>query len=99
MTRLLALWQKEWLALSRDILGLAVLFVMAAAFIVVMSLALSDVFREGGGRGAEFALAAARMIRGRDPLAPPALAERLRALAAEEKRFFRDLDDAKRAWA
>ena len=52
-----------------------------------------------GDRWREFALAAARMIRGRDPLAPPALAERLRALAAEEKRFFRDLDDAKRAWA
>jgi uncharacterized protein DUF4872/butirosin biosynthesis protein H-like len=54
---------------------------------------------EIGDRWREFALAAARMIRGRDPLAPPALAERLRALAAAEKRFFRDLDDAKRAWA
>ena len=59
MSRLLALWQKEWLALSRDVLGLAVLFVMPAAFIVVMSLALSDVFREGGGRGAEFAVLSA----------------------------------------
>ena len=59
MSRLAALWQKEWLALSRDVLGLAVLFVMPAAFIVVMSLALSDVFREGGGRGAEFAVLSA----------------------------------------
>jgi len=61
--------------------------------------ALAGRLVEIGDRWREFALAAARMIRGRDPLAPPALAERLRALAAEEKRFFRDLDDAKRAWA
>jgi hypothetical protein len=52
-----------------------------------------------GDRWREFALAAARMIRGRDPLAPPALAERLRALAADEKRFFQDLHGAQRAWA
>lgn len=52
-----------------------------------------------GDRWREFALAAARMIRGRDALAPPALAERLRALAADEKKFFQDLDAAKRAWA
>ena len=61
--------------------------------------ALASRLVEIGDRWREFALAAARMIRGRDALAPPALAERLRALAAEEKRFFRDLDDAKRAWA
>lgn len=54
---------------------------------------------EIGDRWREFALAAARMIRGRDPLAPPALAERLRALAAQEELFFRDLDRARRAWA
>jgi hypothetical protein len=54
---------------------------------------------ETGDRWREFALAAARMIRGRDPLAPPALAERLRAIAAEERRFFQDLDRAQRAWA
>lgn len=60
MGRLLAFWQKEWLALSRDVLGLAVLFLMPAAFIVVMSLALGDVFKEGGGgRGAEFAVLSA----------------------------------------
>lgn len=59
MVRLVALWKKEWIALSRDVHGLAVLFVMPAAFIVVMSLALSDVFRDGAGRGAEFAVLAA----------------------------------------
>ena len=61
--------------------------------------ALSARLVEIGDRWREFALAAARMIRGRDPLAPPALAERLRALAADEKRFFQDLQDAQRAWA
>jgi hypothetical protein len=39
------------------------------------------------------------MIRGRDAFAPPALAALLRALAAEEKQFFRDVDAAQRAWA
>ncbi len=59
MTRLLALWQKEWLALSRDVQGLAVLFLLPAVFIVVMTLALGDVFKEGGGRGTQFAILAA----------------------------------------
>src|SRR5439155_5840130 len=59
MRRLLALWEKETLALSRDVLGLAVLFLMPAAFIVVMSLALSDVFRGGPARQAGFAVMAA----------------------------------------
>jgi hypothetical protein len=54
---------------------------------------------EIGDRWREFALAAARMIRGRDPLAPPLLAERLRALAGEERGFFRELDAAQKAWA
>ena len=54
---------------------------------------------EIGDRWREFALAAARMIRGRDPLAPPALAGQLRAIAAEERRFFRALDAAQKAWA
>ena len=44
MRRLLALWTKEWIALSRDLHGLAVLFLMPAAFIAIMSLALSDTF-------------------------------------------------------
>ena len=59
MGRVLALWTKEWLALSRDVLGLAVLFLMPATFIVVMSLALSDRLGDGAGRGAEFAVLAA----------------------------------------
>ena len=59
MRALLALWGKEWLALSRDVLGLAVLFLMPAAFIVVMSLALSDVFKGGAARQTGFAVMAA----------------------------------------
>ncbi|HEY6241483.1 MAG TPA: BtrH N-terminal domain-containing protein [Burkholderiales bacterium] len=54
---------------------------------------------EIGDRWREFALAAARMIRGRDALSTPALAERLRALAADEKLFFQNLNRAQRAWA
>ena len=67
MRRLLALWEKESLALSRDVLGLSVLFLMPAAFIVVMSLALSDVFKGGAARLTEFAVMAAE----------PRLADRL----------------------
>jgi ABC-2 type transport system permease protein len=59
MRRLLALWEKEWLALSRDVHGLAVLFLMPAVFIVVMSLALSDAFKDDVARQAEFAVLAA----------------------------------------
>jgi ABC-2 type transport system permease protein len=59
MHRLLALWTKEWLALARDVHGLAVLFVMPAAFIVIMSLALSDVFKDESGRQTDFAVLAA----------------------------------------
>jgi ABC-2 type transport system permease protein len=59
MRRLLALWEKEFLALSRDVLGLAVLFLMPAAFIVVMSLALSDAFKGGAARQTGFAVVAA----------------------------------------
>jgi len=74
MRRLLALWEKEVLALSRDVLGLAVLFLMPAAFIVVMSLALSDVFKGGAALRTEFAVMAA----------DPKLAERLvRALSGD----------------
>lgn len=54
---------------------------------------------EVGDRWREFALAAARMIRGRDRFDAAALAARLRALGAEEKRFFTELDAAQRAWA
>jgi ABC-2 type transport system permease protein len=59
MRRVLALWEKEWLVLARDVHGLAVLFLMPAVFIVVMSLALSDAFKEDGARQAEFAVLAA----------------------------------------
>ncbi len=59
MRRVLALWEKEWLVLARDVHGLAVLFLMPAVFIVVMSLALSDAFKEDGARRAEFAVLAA----------------------------------------
>jgi len=59
MHRLLALWTKEWLALARDVHGLAVLFVMPAAFIVIMSLALSDVFKDESARQTDFAVLAA----------------------------------------
>jgi len=41
-----------------------------------------------------FALAAARMVKGRDALDPPALAQRLRAQADAEEGFFRDLRGA-----
>lgn len=75
MRVLLALWRKEWLALSRDIHGLAVLFVMPAMFIVVMSLALSDVFGDDAGRRTDFAV----LARG-----GPAVAEQVaRQLAGE----------------
>lgn len=40
-----ALIRKELLALSRDVHGLAALFLMPALFIVIMSLALKDVYR------------------------------------------------------
>ena len=58
MRALLALWEKEWLALSRDVHGLAVLFLMPAAFIVVMSLALSDAFEGAAGRETAFGVVA-----------------------------------------
>lgn len=54
----LALWKKEWLVLSRDLHGLAVLFLMPAAFIVIMSLALSDAFRDDSARRTDFAVLA-----------------------------------------
>ncbi len=61
MRRLRALWIKEWLALSRDVHGLAVLFLMPAVFIAVMSLALSDVFKgDSAGRSIDFAVISAQ---------------------------------------
>jgi len=54
---------------------------------------------EIGDRWREFALASARMIRGRDAFDARALAARLRALGDDEKQFFRELDAAQLAWA
>jgi len=54
---------------------------------------------EIGDRWREFALASARMIRGRDAFDARVLAARLRALAADEQKFFRELDATQRAWA
>lgn len=56
-------------------------------------------FVEIGDRWREFALAAARMIRGRDALCTPLLAARLRAIAVDETLFFQNLKRAGRAWA
>lgn len=58
MRALLALWTKESLVLSRDLHGLAVLFLMPAAFLVIMSLALSDAFKEDSARRTDFAVLA-----------------------------------------
>src|SRR5688572_22698858 len=58
MHALLAIWLKEWLVLSRDVHGLAVLFLMPAAFLVIMSLALSDAFKDDGARRTDFAVLA-----------------------------------------
>lgn len=59
---------------------------------------LAERLVEIGDRWREFAVAAARQIRRRDPLAPPALATILRTIADEEKAFFKDLHRAQRAW-
>lgn len=60
--------------------------------------ALATQLVEVGDRWREFALAAARMIRGRDKFDAGSLADRLRALASDEKKFFTELDAAQRAW-
>ena len=44
MTLLFALMKKELLALFRDVHGLAALLLMPVLFIVIMSLALKDVY-------------------------------------------------------
>ena len=69
MRALLALWTKESLVLSRDVHGLAVLFIMPAAFIVIMSLALSDAFKEDGARNTDFAVLAPGMPWAAEPIA------------------------------
>ncbi len=52
---------------------------------------LSEALIEVGDEWREFALLAARMIRDRQPLAPKALADKLRQIADHEQAFFRDL--------
>lgn len=69
MRALLALWIKESLVLSRDVHGLAVLFLMPAAFIVIMSLALSDAFKDDGARNTDFAVLAPGGPRMAEPIA------------------------------
>ncbi|OGB27501.1 MAG: ABC transporter permease [Burkholderiales bacterium RIFCSPLOWO2_02_FULL_57_36] len=56
MTRLIALWCKEFIALSRDRHGLLALFLMPAIFVLVMSLALRDSFTPGTGNNLHYAV-------------------------------------------
>jgi len=96
MPRLLALWRKEWLALARDVHGLAVLFLMPAAFIVIMSLALSDAFKGqdsrqtdftvlGAGDGARAAEQLARQLAGEGFRSVPAPADEAAARAGVQR--------------
>lgn len=52
---------------------------------------LSETLIDIGDEWREFALATARQIRDRDPLAPAVLADKLRQVADREQAFFRDL--------
>jgi len=52
---------------------------------------LSEALIDIGDEWREFALTTARMIRGREPLAPATLANKLRQIAEREQGFFRDL--------
>src|SRR5262245_54177828 len=87
---LLALMKKELLALSRDLHGMAALFLMPVIFIVVMSLALKNVYspprttlayaidaRDGGAPAQAFAAAWTRDHGAPQPL-PADWAARLR---------------------
>jgi ABC-2 type transport system permease protein len=56
LIRLVALWQKEALALLRDRHGLAALFLMPMIFILVMSLALRDAFDVGAANDLGYAI-------------------------------------------
>jgi hypothetical protein len=55
---------------------------------------LSEALVDIGDEWREFALSAARMIRDREPLATPALADKLRLIADHEQGFYRDLRSA-----
>ncbi len=86
VTRLAAVLVKEFLAVTRDLHGLVVLFVMPAAFILVMSLALRDVFAVGESRTMQIVLVQIDKSKVTDDLVavlPPAL-ERLDSRAAAE---------------
>lgn len=52
---------------------------------------LANTLIDIGDEWREFALATARMIRDRDPLDPPRLADKLRTIANREQAFFHDL--------
>lgn len=56
MIRLIALWRKEFIALSRDRHGLLALFLMPAIFVLVMSLALRDGFTPNAGTQLQYAV-------------------------------------------
>jgi ABC-2 type transport system permease protein len=90
-TRLAAVLVKEVLALTRDLHGLVVLFIMPAAFILVMSLALRDVFAVGESRTMQIVLVQLDQSKVADDLVavlPPAQ-ERLSS-RAEAERALRD---------
>jgi hypothetical protein len=53
--------------------------------------ALSEQLMDAGDAWRDFALAAARMVKGRDPLDPPRISALLMAQAAREEAFFREL--------
>jgi ABC-2 type transport system permease protein len=56
MIQLIALWRKEFIALSRDRHGLLALFLMPAIFVLVMSLALRDGFTPKAGTQLQYAV-------------------------------------------
>jgi ABC-2 type transport system permease protein len=67
-TRLAAVLLKEVRALRRDVHGLVVLFLMPAAFILVMSLALRDVFAVGESRTMQIVLVQLEQSKAADEL-------------------------------
>ncbi|MFM9883611.1 MAG: ABC transporter permease [Burkholderiales bacterium] len=85
-TTLAAILVKEFRALTRDLHGLVVLFLMPAVFILVMSLALRDVFAVGESRTMQIVLVQLDQSAVADELVavlPPAL-ERVDTRAAAE---------------
>lgn len=74
-SRFIALVRKELLVLARDWHGLMVLFLMPAAFILIMSLAMQDTFGENKGADISYAV----LNQSNEEL-PPFLAKNLRAI-------------------